>query len=310
MLFLDSHKLWFIDFLPACLYYSEGNLHNPDFSSDDCEARELIGFLNFAIIRLISTYKRGIKMAVMDEFKEERQALRNASFKTKFNYFVDYYKWYVIGIVCVAALAASFIYQLATKKETAFNAVMLNASLMTEGTEYTQKFTDYAGIDLNTHEVYFDTSIRIVEDSTDETTYTSVQKLMVYTAAAELDVMVTDCDSFAKYANSYTFYDLRDILSEEQIKKYEPYFYYVDLETVEEIEVANDNLDEDFVPVYPDYTKPEEMSTPVPVGILLDSNEELQENYYFRGDGVVMGVYGNTTHLDTALQYIDFLMQD
>ncbi len=249
-------------------------------------------------------------MAVMDEFKEERQALKNASFKTKFNYFLDYYKWYVIGAIIVIALVASFIHQITTKKEVVFNAVMLNASLMTEGSEYTKKFTDYAGINLDTHEVYFDTSIRIIEDSTDETSYTSVQKLMVYTAAAELDVMVTDCDSFAKYANSSTFYDLRDILSDEQIQKYEPYFYYVDLKTVEEIETAGDNLDETFVPVYPDYTKPEEMETPIPVGILLDSNEELQENYYFRGEGVVLGVYGNTTHLDTALKYIDFLMQE
>ena len=28
----------------------------------------------------------------MDEFKEEREALKNASFKAKFGYFLDYYK--------------------------------------------------------------------------------------------------------------------------------------------------------------------------------------------------------------------------
>ena len=39
------------------------------------------------------------------------------------------------------------------------------------------------GIDLNTSDITFDTSIRIVEGSMDETSITSSQKLMVYVAA-------------------------------------------------------------------------------------------------------------------------------
>ena len=36
-------------------------------------------------------------MPVMDEFREEREAIKNSSMKKKWGYFLDYYKWYVIG---------------------------------------------------------------------------------------------------------------------------------------------------------------------------------------------------------------------
>ena len=250
-------------------------------------------------------------MPLMDEFKEERAALKNGTPKEKLSYFWYYYKWHTVAIIAIAFFVVSFVYQFATKKETAFYAVMMNASPVTDGTEYSRAFADYAGIDLNKNEFFFDTSIRVgADDIVGDVNYTTMQKLVVYTAAAELDAMVTDTESFQKYANSYTFYDLRNILTEEQIAEYEPYFYYVDWATVEAIETANTSFDETFVPTYKDPTKPEEMEQPVPVGIYLNSCDDLMKNFYFRGEDVVMGVYGNTTHLETTLKYIDFLMED
>ena len=82
----------------------------------------------------------------------------------------------------------------------------------------------------------------------DEASVTSTQKLMVYVAANELDSMITDFNSFQKYANSSLFYDLRDILTEEQLQALEPYFYYVDREVVLAIEAANDDLNTDYTP--------------------------------------------------------------
>ncbi|MBQ2804204.1 MAG: hypothetical protein IJF07_09940 [Lachnospiraceae bacterium] len=247
-------------------------------------------------------------MAVMDEFREEREALKNGTKKEKWNYFWYYYKWHVIISICVILVVSSFVYQLVTRKEIAFNAVMLNASPMTESTEYKDTFAQYAGIDLEENEIYFDTTIRITEDSMD--TYASLEKLAVYTAAAELDAMITDLGSFQKYANSSTFYDLREILTEEQLNRYEPYFYYVDRKVVLEIEAANDALDSDYVPVYPDPTKPEEMSDPVPVGIYLTDNKGLTENFYFRGEGIAIGIYCNTTHLDTTLKFLEYTFSE
>ena len=164
------------------------------------------------------------------------------------------------------------------------------------------------GIDLNTSDITFDTSIRIVEDSMDEASVTSTQKLMVYVAANELDSMITDFDSFQKYANSSLFYDLRDILTEEQLQALEPYFYYVDREVVLAIEAANDDLNTDYTPEYPDPLHPEEMQDPIPVGICLTGCTDLTDNYYFRGDGIVMGIYANAEHADTAVDLAEYLL--
>ena len=142
----------------------------------------------------------------------------------------------------------------------------------------------------------------------DETSVTSTQKLMVYVAANELDSMITDFGSFQKYANSSLFYDLRDILTEEQIQTLEPYFYYVDREVVLAIEAANDDLNTDYTPEYPDPLHPEEMQDPIPVGICLTGCTDLTDNYYFRGDGIVMGIYANAKHADTAVDLAEYLL--
>ena len=251
-------------------------------------------------------------MAVMDEFKEEREALKNGTPKQKLTYFWYYYKWHVIISVIIIGMLVSFIYQYVNRKDTAFNTVLLNASLLdqmsSEQPDFIADFAEKEGIDLNTSDITFDTSIRIVEDSMDETSVTSTQKLMVYVAANELDSMITDFDSFQKYANSSLFYDLRDILTEEQLQALEPYFYYVDREVVLAIEAANDDLNTDYTPEYPDPLHPEEMQDPVPVGICLTRCKDLTDNYYFRGDGIVMGIYANAKHADTAVDLAEYLL--
>ena len=248
-------------------------------------------------------------MAVMDEFREEREALKNAGLKKRISYFLYYYKWHVIIGILVIAGVGSVVYEMVTSKDNAFYAVMLNATELEPAAEFNQAFYDYAGIDLNEYNAFFDASIRISSDTgmADSMTMTSVQKLAVYLAAAELDVMVTDSASIQQYANSSAFYDLRDILSEEQILQYEPYFYYVDMAVVRRIEESKTNLDDTYEPTYADPTKPEDMAEPVPVGLYVD-NAGLMESYYFSGEDVVIGVYSNTTHREAALKFIDYLM--
>ena len=74
-------------------------------------------------------------MAVMDEFKEEREALKHGTPKQKFTYFLDYYKWYVIIAVLVIAAGTYTIYEIVTKKDTAFYVCLLN-TLELDAAEY------------------------------------------------------------------------------------------------------------------------------------------------------------------------------
>ena len=188
----------------------------------------------------------------------------------------------------------------------------------TQDNAYEDEFAAYLGIDPKEEDIMFDTSIQILDNSMDDTTYTSVMKLSAYTAAGDLDVMVTDTASFRKYANSECFFDLRTILTDEQLVKYEPYFYYVDQKIIDEINTISDNpdrLDELDNIVYPDPTRPEEMETPIPVGIYLDNSQKLRDNFYFRGqDGtaehIAIGIYVNTSHLENALKFLEFAFEE
>lgn len=254
--------------------------------------------------------KAGNSMAVMDEFKEERAALKNGTFKQKLSYFIEYYKWYVIVPVLVLLFGAYTVYEIVTTKDVAFYSVMLNGTALEGATQSSQEFAELINLDTEKYTIMWDSSMHIQEAGMDEISYTSVQKLVTYTAAAELDTMVSDSTSFRKYANSSTFYDVRNLLTEEQIAKFEPYFYYVDWKVVEEIEAANNAMDDTFVPTYPDPTKPEEMEQPVPVGIYVSDCKKLTDNFYFKEEDIVLGVYSNSTRPELAVTYLEYLFSE
>lgn len=260
-------------------------------------------------------------MAVMDEFKEEREAMKHGTPKEKLAYFFYYYKWHVGISAVVIILVVTFIVQLCSNKEDALYVCMLNALTKTdegyldysEPVGYGDAFAEYAGIDTSEYDVRFDTSIQIDYSSLDESTITSAQKYMAYLAAAQLDVIVTDEASLESSAYQQDFYDLREILSAEQLEKYSPYFYYIDMTVVaQRDELLDDpnNLSSELDLEIPDPRNPEAMDDPVPVGIYLDTCTDLKDRFYFRGEDIVGCVFGNTKHLEASLKYFDFLFEN
>lgn len=259
-------------------------------------------------------------MAVMDEFKEEREALRHGTPRQKISYFIEYYKWHVIFTVLGVVAVVATIVQIANRRENAIYVCMLNTLARpteensfqsTAVEEHAAAFAEYAGIDTDKYDVYLDTSMYIDYNSMDENTVNSSQKYVTYLAAAEMDVIVTDEASLEQFSYQQDFFDLREILTPGQLEKYAPYLYYIDMVTVaerEEILDSPDNLYTDYVLIAPDPRKPEEMEEPVPVGIYLDECTELKDRFYFHSDDVVACVFVNTKRLDTALQYLDFLL--
>lgn len=248
-------------------------------------------------------------MPVMDEFREERQALKNKSLKEKLSYFFDYYKWHTVAAIALTAMAISLIVNFVTHKDWGFYVCMLNSSELPYAEEYVQNFADYAGIDTKKYDTVFDTSMYISLDMAGEETVSSLQKLMAYAAAGDIDVMIADTEIIERYANSDSFHDLRDILTTEQQALWEPYFYYVDQTVVDAISEANRN-GQNYDSGYPDPRKPEAMVNPVPVGIYLEGCASLREHFYFRSDKIVLGVYVNSSRVETALKFIDYIMQD
>lgn len=246
-------------------------------------------------------------MPVMDEFREERATIKNATPKQKLAYFWDYYKWPVIIICFVLIFVISYVYNLVTEKDDAFYAVFLNC-YTTEELEapFLEDFAADAGIDTDKYEVLVDTSLTLTANATDENSYMTVQKMAVYMAAQEIDVLAADTEAFYRYAYNDGLYDLRDVLTPEQQAMYEPYYFYIDRAVAQAQAEAAENL-ETFNAEYPDPTNPEAMEDPVPVGLFLEYTDKLDGYYQFVGEGAAIGIIGNAPRLETAIGFLNYL---
>ena len=247
-------------------------------------------------------------MPLMDEFKEEREAIKQKGLKEKFAYFFYYYKWHVVAVAVVAAVVISLISHFINRKPWAVYICLINATPGAQSEEYIESFAEYAGIDTDHYEAVFDTSLYIDPNMTDSATANSMQKLAVYIFSADLDVMVSEPAVIERYTNRQTFYDLRDLLNPEQLAFYEPYFYYVDQTVIDAITAADDK-GQSYDGGYPDPRQPDAMENPIPVGIYLDDCPQLREHFYFPSEELVLGVFINSSKTETALQFLDFIMQ-
>lgn len=251
-------------------------------------------------------------MPLMDEFKEEREALKNADFKTKLKYFWDYYKLHTIIGTCIVIFVVTMTYSVVTTKDYAFFAAMVNSTAVVpeDIAAFKEDYMAYAQIDPDEYEVQMDNTLMYKKTPTSELEVNASQRLMIYTSAGQLDAMVCGSDSFPHQASQGIFYDLREILTEEQLAKYEPYFCYVDQAIIDarnEIPTTGE-LDE----IYPeagDPRKPEEMENPIPVALFVTDCKKLTDTYYFEGDYIAVGVVANTTRLENAVKFIDFLFE-
>ena len=249
-------------------------------------------------------------MPVMDEFREEREALKHGTPKQKFAYFLDYYKWHVIITVAVIAFAASMIYHAVTSKDIAFSVTLVNAYEMGSGEEHMAAFADYAGIDTEEYDVLADASMYMDNTSMDQETIASSQKLMVLIAAGEIDALLSDEALIDQYAYSDSFYDLREVLTPQQLEQYEPYFFYMDQAVAEAISEAQEDPNYDYsqAPSHPDPRNPDAMEEPIPVGIYLGEAASLNEIFIFLNGEGILAVPATSPNLETVPKYVDFIL--
>lgn len=251
-------------------------------------------------------------MAVMDEFKNERDEMKSAPLKKKLSYFWYYHKWYVIGGFVAFIIIAVFIHDMVTKKDIVLEAALLNSSVHLENTEeYNDKLLKDMGIDTNKYALSMDTSLKISFGVMDETAINSSEKLSAYVASSMLDTIIAGDDIFSNYANAGIFADLREVLNDDDIEKYSPYLYYVDTEVVNQVQLAETEMDSSLRPEIPDPTRPELMADPVPVGIYIDDCSEFLDIYTFPdSEHVVLGVLANAPNEDMTISFINYIFEN
>lgn len=259
------------------------------------------------------------------EIREQHQKMKDMSTKGKLEYFWYYYKIHTFVVIAVIALVGMFIYQFVTNKEAAFYAVLISSDTsVTDQQEWDTEFAEYAGIDTEEYSVVFDTSFIFTSNNFTDYTMSSMEKLVAMTSAGMIDVVVADTATFEKLARSEFYTDLTTVLPPEMLEKFKDCLYYTDA-------AAFDTGDDDTFQSLDELPNPEEytidhrdassMEKPLLVGICLPEGSKIIDAGcydYLKANGMtyqgypseaVIGIPASAEHLDTVLQFLDFLME-
>ena len=265
-------------------------------------------------------------MSVHEEIKEQQKKLKGKGVKAHLQYFWDYYKIHTIVAIAVIIFLIILVKDITNNKPYAFYGLMLNSYAPNAEDVLENEFVGYAGIDTETSSCFIDTSATYNMEIIDEVTIATSQKIMANLSAAELDSMAADKNTFSYYAHQDVFVDLRTVYDESFLDKYSDKLFYIDKGLVDYIAsdeyqdfLMNGTYDKDnkyavmaadiyATGQYPD-TPVAEMDTPVPVGIILDGSSVISDNGLYQGSTPVVGIIANTTRLDNAKLFIEYLLK-
>lgn len=244
--------------------------------------------------------ERGIIMPVMDEFKEQRDAMKNKPLKERLDHFWYYHKWYLIGGIVAIVFVIILINSILTDKETTFCAVITDVDVHGDEQQLIDNFTEYSRIDTDTYDVAFDSAIYFINGN-----YQSPTKITAMLSNESIDVLSFATEYFEKYAYNGTFLDLRTCMTEEQLAAYESRTFYIDKHLADENE--EHNMEEDYEYQYAtDPLNPDSMVSPVPVGILISDSDTLQDVYSFV-DTSYIGIPSNAKNVENAVTFIEYI---
>ncbi len=232
-------------------------------------------------------------MPLMDEFKKEREDMKNQPFKKRLEYFWDYYKWWVIGGAFVLIALIVSIVNTATRKNAVLYVAMVNTVSHPMGdaeSAITRPFLEAEGYTSKKDTINFNTDfIFSAPDEADDGSspsyadtmgFSSRENLAVYVSAGDVDILCGSSDWYDIYSYNNFFADLSQVLSAEDLALYSDRLYYMDMALMADIvEKTEADITYQYKDPYPDGTKPEEMREPVPVGIILDDCEMYNNNF-------------------------------
>lgn len=247
-------------------------------------------------------------MAVMDEFKSERESIKQKSLKEKLSYFWTYYKWFVITPLIILLFFGNFVYEKLIATESVLNGVILNVnSLNGDSTDLLNGFYEAEQIDQKEYNIELTTTLSYQPESENASSnYTTLQALLTWQSAGMIDFICGDQASMQDLAYKGYFVDLSQFLTAEELAKYESKFLYMDQSVIEKREAALGKPEELAAIVVPACDKPEEMEKPVPVLLSLTPTEALSQTRGSNDDNIVFGIVPNIEHKELALKFIKY----
>lgn len=243
-------------------------------------------------------------MTMFEYAKKAYQSMKDKPREERWQYFLDYYKWYAITILLVIALLIQGIVFITTRKETVFSGVLVDGSESFEAETYMQDLEEHLQINTKKEKIFFQTNISL-DATMDNNRVDAFQRIVAGFTTQSTDFLTAEERNFATcaYHTMNMFADLRDCLDAETLAKLDGRIYYIDQSIIDQ--AREKALPEDLV--IPDPHAPETMIDPVPVGINITDCKEFCSTYYLLQEDLYLGIAVNTTRLETVLELLEFL---
>ena len=202
--------------------------------------------------------------------------------KAKVGYIWDYYRWYIVGAICVIAFLGSLIHHYATYKESVLDIMMVNTTLpYIEDISGFDEFFELEGLDASSQEINVDTSNTYnLTDTASSTNYYTDEAVSISFAVGDLDLFFAPEVFFESFGASGCLTDLSTVLTPEEMDAYADILVYA--------------------------TDPETNIT-IPCGVLLTDNTWITKNQYYE-DACCFGIAINTDAPDLSVAFFRYLM--
>lgn len=235
-------------------------------------------------------------MNKVNSLSREWKQIKELPFKKKLGFIWDYYKWHILITAFVVISVIATAIALANEKEIVLSGYLFDSLYTTEQEEPFVDFPEYAKLNHETETADFFTNLTLYgmyAETSQQFYSTSAAGHTDFAAAGPQTFLRLSYDSF-KY-----FYDLREILTADQLAELSGRLFYVDASML-------DQLDGEGTIQLPDHDKPEAMKDPVPIGINIRGGRGVDE-LYLGEDPVFLAVLNNAPHLDMTLQFLEYL---
>lgn len=255
-------------------------------------------------------------MPLMDEFKDEREKLKkNGTFGQKLGYFWDYYKIPVIIVTVIIIFIIYLIHHYVTATKDVLTGQFLNVRIST-GSDIidgvTDDFEKSIKLDTKEYSVSIGNTLSYVPVNNENpqgnvNNYATIETLTTWIAAGTVDFVSADFKTVNELAYRQYFDKPDDVMKKDDLKRYEPYFLYMDQAVADEIEKASkENMEPENI-TYPDCDDPDSMKKPVPMMIDISDAPLIKKLYPDTGK-VGLAFTVTAEHKENAVKFLDFIM--
>lgn len=249
-------------------------------------------------------------MTLREKFIKIYEAIKAGKGGSVLEYFYDYYKFEAFVIIAVLYFIGSMTYTKLTAKDIVISGALLNQyNILADELvlDLGEDFLVTHDFDPKETKAEFNTSLRYAHSGDSSFNDATIQGLVAQCSGGTIDFITGDLEAMTIFAYGDYFYDLREVLNEEEFKRYEPYFLYMDRDYKRQLDEALSTPEVILTMEPPNMLQPEDMIDPVPVLIDLRESTLLSDIYIDLVDVLCFGFTVNAPHLDTTKDFLDYL---